>query len=386
MKQNLSFIKKRQFLPGPTQVWSQGGHENLITTTYHRSEGFKETLHYGRENLAAIFGSINKPLILTCSGTGAMESAVLNLTAKGDEVLVVAGGKFGQRWAKLCREYECKVHLLEVSWGEVCKLEELKQKLEEAPHIRACFFQGTETSTAVSFPVEEMTRVIKEKTQALVVVDTVTSLCSETITMDKWQVDCMIGSSQKGFGAPAGLSFVALSDLAIKKITKRPKFYFDYRRELENQDKGVTSWTPAMTLIEQLNFSLQRIREFGIENLRAHHKRITESLRCALKGLDLKLLAKSSYAKSVTGFYPPDGILAKELLQRIQSGYKVEITGGQEGLKDRILRIGHLGFVDPFDIISCLSALEFALKDLKSSHQMGTAVRVFMENYYKHTD
>ena len=377
------FFKGRQFLPGPTSVWLRGATDDLVRSTYHRSSEFKQTLLSVRKNLAPFFGTKTNPILFSSSGTGAMESAVVNLTNIADQVLVLSAGKFGERWVELCEAYDCQVHVLHIPWGEGPDFKVLEQKLKELPQLKACFLQGVETSTGVRFSIKKIGELVKKYTKAFTVVDAVTSLCSEKNEMDAWQVDCMIGGSQKGFGVSAGLSFFALSEYALDNLSQRPRFYFDYKKEFLEQEQGLTAWSSAVALVESLDFALKKIHDFGLESFIAQHSFIAQAVRKSLVQMGCQFFTKGEPSASVTAFYPPSGIKASELLKKLKGNYGVEFSGGQSQLKDKVLRIGHLGFLDPLDLVSAIAALEYALKDLGSSHKLGTGVSVFMEEYYK---
>ena len=230
------FIKNRQFLPGPTPIPTNHKNTHYENITYHRSKRFGDLLNVNRQLLTPIFGSTNLPLILTCSGTGAMESSVVNLTEENDEILVLSAGRFGQRWVDLLTAYHCTVHTLKIHSDHPFPFDDLKKILTK--NIKAIFFQASETSTGAYLPVSDICKKIKENSEALIVVDAISALCAHQIKMDEWQIDCLISGSQKGFGVPPGLAFVALSDKAMKMQSRRARFYFDYiflvRVELAN--------------------------------------------------------------------------------------------------------------------------------------------------------
>ena len=201
--------------------------------------------------------------------------------------------------------------------------------------------------------------------------------------LDSWHIDCLIGGSQKGFGVPPGLSFIALSSVAMEQFSDRQCFYFDLKREFKGQKKGVTAWTPAITLLEVLDQSLSKIEEIGLNNLIEHHSLLAQSVKLALKELGFVPLNEELCSNTLTAVYPPDGIDAKKLIQHLREKYKVICAGGQAGLSGKIVRFSHLGFVDTMDVLSGIAAVEFSLKDLGIDIRLGSGVGAFMQNLGK---
>lgn len=357
------FIKDRLFCPGPTPVPMEARLAAMDASVYHRTKPFYDTFIRCRELLAPMFGSKNLPLILTSSGTGAMEAAVVNLTAVGDKVLSINGGKFGERWGKLAQTYQCNTTIMSIPWGTAPTPTMLAAHLDAHPDTKLVFLHANETSTGVFFPLRELVATIRQKSDCLIVVDAISALGAHHLSMDEWGIDCVVAGSQKGFGIPPGLSFICLSDRAWERISPRSRFYFDLVREEKNQATGATAWTPATTLVASLKVSLEMLHETGLERVISHHKKMTEAVRAGARTLGLELFAKENYSNSLTAITVPNQIAGKALVKRLAQKYGAVFAGGQDQLEGKIIRFSHLGFVDRFEVIAGMAALEFALLD-----------------------
>lgn len=360
------FINQRLFCPGPTPVSREATQAGLRTTIYHRTPEFYSEFQQCQKLLAPFFGTTKTPIILTCSGTGAMEAAMTNLTAPGDTIIVIEGGKFGERWRKMGTAYGCDVKTFTVPWGASPDLGDLRTFLKGHTNAKAFFMQVTETSTGVSYPLADIIQLVKQETQALVILDAISGLVAESVAMDQWGVDCVLAGSQKGLGIPPGLAFLVLSDRAVAAFSLRPRFYFDLKREMENQKDGMTAWTPATTLIASLKVALEQLAAVGVSGCLDHHQKLARACRSGVKAMGFDLLAQSHPANGLTAVALPSSIDGGKLVKHLQSRYGIIAAGGQDQLKGKIIRLAHLGFVDPFDLITVMSALELALHDLSA--------------------
>lgn len=360
---NDEFRKQRLFSPGPTPIPLQFQMAALDKNPYHRTQEFYTVFLNCRKLLAKIMYSQQLPLILSSSGTGALESAVVNLTEVDDQVLVINGGKFGERWSKLCKAYSCNLKELKLPWGTAPTPDELASALKAQPSIKAVFFQALETSTGVALPVQELAKVVQDHSDALVVVDAVSGFASEMIKMDEWGLDALVTGSQKGLGLPPGLSFINLSAKAESRLSKRPKFYFDLKRELAEQKQGKSGFTPATQLVLMLERSLEYINSTGFEQVHQRHQLVAKSVRESLKQMGLKLFA-SRPACGLTSVLLPESIDGQILLQELAEKHQMVFAGGQEDYKGRLLRFAHMGYFDPNDIVAGLVALEEELQKL----------------------
>jgi serine---pyruvate transaminase len=384
--QNNRLITQRLFCPGPTPVNASTWRSMNDDTLYHRDSDFSQRLLSCQGYLKPIFGTAQTPLILTCSGTGAMEAAVTNLTSEGDSVVTVVGGKFGERWFNLCQAYGCNTHNFEIDWGTSPDITELIQTLERTS-AKALFLQAIETSVGVSYPVEQIASAIRQNPKTadtLIIVDAVSALCAQPSQMDLWEIDCMVSGSQKGFGIPPGLGFICLSERAQNSKSSRQRFYFDFDRELKSQQRGQTAWTPATTLVAGLESALEQLHEMGLSHVIHHHSRLAAATRAGMQALGLELFACSNPSNSLTAARLPEEIDGLELLDTLRITYGSTFAGGQEHLKGKIIRMSHLGMSDILHQSAGLAALEMALKEL--GHQsawgqgVGALLRVFHEN------
>jgi aspartate aminotransferase-like enzyme len=360
------FIQQRIFSPGPTPIPLEAKLAPLDSELYHRTDEFYAMHLRCAEVLRELFGAQQIPVILTCSGTGALEAAMVNLTVTGDEVVVVNGGKFGERWELLARQYGCDVKVLSVELGDSASPEALESLLAGCKSPRAFFVQANETSTGVRHPVGELTAVLKKRfPECLIIVDAISSFGAHPLHMEKDGFDCVISASQKGFGLNPGLAFIALSHRAWSRLSSRPRFYFDLGKELKGQLKGRSAWTPAIGLIQSLEVALQKIQSAGgIAAMVANHERLATAARAAVPAMGLELFPRRNPSNALTAIKVPAGIDGTRLQGLIKERYGVTIPGGQDELKGKILRLSNLGFVNRFDLLHGLAAVEFGLRDM----------------------
>jgi len=375
------FINNRLFCPGPTPVPDRVKHAALDTSLYHRSDDFYALFLDCCNKLKPIFGSDTLPLILAASGTGAMEAAMVNLTAAGDEVVVLNAGKFGERWEKLAKAYGCNVEVVRSPAGEAPGSDEAVAALKKLKSPRAIFMQANETSTGVRLPYEDIAQTVRSAfPHCLIVVDAISSLCAHPMKMEKMGIDCVVAGSQKGFGMAPGLAFIALSSRAWKSISKRERFYFDLERERKGQEKGRSAWTSPISLVQNLSEALLLIHEAGIDAVLAQHARHGAAARAAVHAMGLKLFPKGHYSDALTTVAVPQGLDGQALQNHLKSRYGAVFAGGQDELKGKILRFAHLGFVSRFDLLDGIAALEFSLKDLGWRFETGSGVGAAMRS------
>ena len=269
MKSHPVFEKLRIFAPGPTPVPQEVLSELAKSPLHHRTKEFVEILGRVRENLSFLFQTRQRSYVLTSSGTGAMEATVVNLFATGDEVLVIDGGKFGERWGKLAAKYGLTVHTIKVEWGHAANPDDVTKALKAFPKVRGVLLQASETSTAVSHPVEAIAKAVRANSDALVIVDAITALGVYDLPMDAWGLDAVISGSQKALMLPPGLAFLALSERAHeqRKRANIPAFYFNLNTEDKAAATGETAWTPAVGLICGLDVVLAKMKQSGLATL-----------------------------------------------------------------------------------------------------------------------
>lgn len=367
------FARERLFCPGPTPVPAIARMAAMNESVYHRSETFTTLIQASRKLLGELIGCRIPPVILTCSGTGAMESAVINFTAPGSQTLVVNGGNFGERWLQLNQAYNCNVHSLDIPWGSAPNPQQIVDKLQTLPECSAFFIQANETSTGVYYPIKEIASAVRSTNKKiLIVVDCISSLVAHEMRMDDWDIDVVVGGSQKGFGVPPGLAFVAISDRARNQFSNRPRFYFDLKREEAGQSKGDTAWTPAVTLVQALNASMQYLKQIGFSKLNEHHAKGAKAVREAGQAIGLDLFANGNYSNALTAFRLPSE--AKGLVKTLDARFGAIFAGGQGQLSGQIFRFSHLGFVDQLDIIGGIGAVELGLFQATGRDVLGKGV------------
>ncbi len=373
--------KYRLLTPGPVSVPERIRRAMSGTLLHHRSPEFIPIFNEVRAGLRKVFGTQRDVLILASSGTGAMEAAVANLTRRGDLAIVVRGGKFGERWAELCDSYGVRTVCIDVEWGRAVEPEAVRAAYRSHPDARCLFVQASETSTGVYHPIEALAALTREGPDRLIVVDGISGVGVHRLPMDAWGIDCMVSGSQKSWLLPPGLSFVALSERAEAALERsdHPRYYLDLRKELEGQAGAAPAYTPAVALILGLREALRMIEEEGLENVLARHASLARLVRGAAEALGLGLLAVDSPSFACTAIRLPDGVDGKKLEKTIRDRYGITVAGGQDKLSGRILRIGHMGDVDGFDMLTAIAALEMALLDLGHPVKLGAGTRMVLE-------
>lgn len=383
-------MKDKTFLmiPGPTPVPESVMLDIAKHPIGHRSSEFSSILKEVYANLKYVFQTQNDVFVFTSSGTGAMCAALENLVNEGDKVLSLVIGNFGNRWAKIAESRGAVVEKIEVSAGEVINPEVLKKRLEEDTNkeIKIVTLTHSETSTGAANDIKALCAIIREH-GAISVVDGVTSVCAMPCKPDEWGIDVLVSGSQKGFMIPPGLAFLTANERAWKvyEQCKHPSFYFDWAAHRKAVQGDTTPFTPAVNLIVGLNTALKMIKEEGIENVNARHKRHAMALRAAIRALNLQLLVpddeNASYA--ITSILPPDGITIPDIRKTLKNDYDIEVANGQNQLKDKIFRMGTLGFVCDRDLIASVGALEAALQKLGHKFTLGAGLQALITNLNK---
>ncbi|HON86356.1 MAG TPA: alanine--glyoxylate aminotransferase family protein [Syntrophorhabdaceae bacterium] len=369
-------MQKRYLLaPGPTAIPPEVLLKMAEPIIHHRNPMFEAVVEEVRENLKYLFGTKNEVLIFASSGTGAMEGAVTNMLSPGDKAICVRSGKFGERWANICKAYGVETINIDLPWGDSLDPALVEKTLKENPGVKAVYMQATETSTGVRFPVKEVAAIVKNYPETILVVDGITGVGVFELPMDEWGIDVLVGGSQKALMLPPGLAFAGVSDKAweFNKTSKIPRFYFNWQKELTNLQKNQTNFTPAISLIIGLRESLRMIKEEGLENIYKKFDVLANATREAAKALGLKIFAKTP-SPAVTAIVAPEGIDGQAIYKSMWKKYGVTGAGGQDQLKGKIFRIATLGYADKYDVITAIAALEFTLRDLGYKFQMGTGV------------
>jgi aspartate aminotransferase-like enzyme len=374
-------IKKQLFSPGPTPVPERVLLAMAGPVMHHRDPGYEVLFQEVREGLKYVFQTKQEVLVLASSGTGAMEAAVCNTLSQGDEALVVRGGKFGERWAEICEAYGVKVTPIDVTWGQAVDPALIKKALDAKPAIKAVLVQASETSTGVMHPIKEIADIVKGRAGTIVIVDAISALGVSDLPMDQWGIDVLVSGSQKALMLPPGLAFIALSAKAwgFAEKSNLPKFYFDLKKELGVAQKNQSQFTPAISLVVGLREALAMLKEEGLENVFKRHEKLAQATREAVKALGLELLAPTAPSNALTAVKAPEGVDGKKLKKNFEDQFGLIIAGGQSQLKGKIIRIAHIGYFQPLDIIQAVSTLELVLKGLGYPVKLGAGVKVAEE-------
>jgi aspartate aminotransferase-like enzyme len=368
--------KTRLFTPGPTPLLPAAQFAMAAADIHHRTPEFRALYTRVLAQLKDFVGTKNDVIILSSSGTGAMEASVSNLTSPGDRVLVLSAGKFGERWSALAKAFGCEVDLISVPYGQTFDLAEVKAALKL--ETRAVFVQANETSTGARHDVKAIGEILKAaNSEALLIVDGITGLGTSELDMDAWGIDVLIGGSQKAVMIPPGLSYLAVSQRAWDRMeaTYNPRYYFDLRKERKNAKNGESAYTPAVALIAALGAALDWIAAQADGDLAAGRKKlvdnaetIAEMTRAAVTAMGFKLFAVTPGA-AATAVYAPEGTDSGVVVKELKSRFGAIITNGQGEMKGQIFRIAHLGFFDFLDTIALIGALEQVV--IKSLPQLG---------------
>jgi aspartate aminotransferase-like enzyme len=374
-------MQKRYLLaPGPTAIPPEILLAMAEPILHHRNPLFEAVVAEVRENLKWLFGTKNEVLIFASSGTGAMEGAVTNMLSPGDKAICVKSGKFGDRWANICKAYGVQSLNIDIPWGDILEPAEVEKVLKANPDVKAIYATATETSTGARFPIQEIASIVRNYPNTIMVLDAITGLGVFEILQDDWGIDVLVSGSQKALMLPPGLAFAGVSDKAweFNKTSTLPKFYFNWAKELANLQKNQTNFTPAISLIMGLRESLRMMKEEGRENVFRRIDILARATREGAMALGLKVFAKSP-SPAVTAIVAPEGIDGQAIYKTLWKKYGVTGAGGQDQLKGKIFRIATLGYADKYDVITAISALEFTLKDLGYKFQMGVGVAKALE-------
>ena len=355
--------------PGPTIVPPAVREALGRPMDHHRTKEFQAVLKEVAEGLKKVFGTAQEVMILTSSGTGAMEAAAANLLCAGDEAVVIRGGKFGERWGEICEAFGVKFTPVDPAWGKPLDLKGLEQALKAHPKAKALFATLCETSTGVVFDVRGIRKAIASAgSQALLVVDAISGLGADSFAMDEYGVDVTVSGSQKGFMLPPGLAFIALSPRAWEAAakTKSPRYYYDLNLARKAWAETDTPFTPAISLIVGLKESLKIILSKGVEVFVAGHRANAEALRTAAEKMGLEIFTEPACSSNaVTAIKVPDGVDGKELLKRVRAQHNIVIAGGQgKELAGKVIRIATMGAVGPKEIQAGLTAVGQVLAEM----------------------
>jgi aspartate aminotransferase-like enzyme len=354
--------KRYLITPGPTPIPPEVAAAAAAPMQHHRSPEFRALLLETLDRLKRVFATENDIVLFTGSGTAAMESSVANLLSPGDRVVVASAGNFGQRWVKLVRAYGIEPVLVEQPWGERLDPARIGAAAGEA-ETAAVFVTHSETSTGVVHDVEAITAAVAP-TGALVVVDAVSSLGGVELATDAWGVDVVVSGSQKALMSPPGLAFASVSQRAWARAEHAtlPRYYLDWRLAADSQVKGDTAFTPAVSIVVALRTALDLILARGPAKVWEHNRRLARATRAGVNGLGLELFSPDDDSSAmVTALLMPEGIDGQECYTVLRDRHGIVLAGGHGPLRGKIMRIGHMGYMNEFDIVTALAGLEMAL-------------------------
>ncbi len=369
-------MKKRLFTPGPTPVPENVMLSMAAPIIHHRNPEFVEILAQVHEDLQYLFRTTQPVVVMTCSGTGGMESAISSLFGPGDKVVTVNAGKFGERWGTLVRTFTGNCVETMVPWGEAISPERIVEVLREHPDARGVCLTHSETSTGTSADIQSLCAAIREASDALILVDGITAIGAHEFRFDEWGADICITGSQKGLMMPPGLALIAVSERAKDIIEGRkghPQFYLSLKKALKSHAANDTPFTPAVTLIIGLAEALRMLREEGIENVWARHARLAAACRKGCEALGMKLFS-SSPSFAVTPVWLPEGVDWKQFNKTLKADNGITVAAGQDDFAGRIFRISHLGYYDELDMLAVIGGLEFTLKSMGVPFEIGAGV------------
>lgn len=370
-------FKEHLFTPGPTHIPLRVFEAMARPTLHHRTETFRKIFRSALDGMKWLVESPNDPIFLASTGTGAMEAALTNTCVAGDTIISVNAGKFGERWKEIGDRLGLTTIEIKAPSGSSPDLHEIEAVVRKHPQAKAFCVQYCESSTAVLHPVPEICAVVRKAAPGmLTVVDAISALATLPISLRELPVDILVGASQKALSLPPGLSMLFLSDRAWEIVDRTPprSLYFDLRVERSSHSKDTTAWTPAMNIILGLNATIAALREEGLEKTYARHRCASQAAVAGFQALGLEILGGPFAAPSLTAAFTPESVDAEKLRSHMVSHSGIRIAGGQDELKGRIVRIGHMGYMNYFDVLTALSGLEISLRAFGQKITPGSAV------------
>jgi len=368
------------FTPGPTMVPGDVALAGAKDMIHHRTDQFKAIYAKCATQLQTLFETKQRVLVLLSSGTGAMEAAVDATVAPGEKMITFNGGKFGERWGKIGAKLGCEVHEVKYGWDEYATPEMLEKAIADCPDAVAVFTQLNETASGIGNPIKELAEVC-HKHGKLIVVDGISGLTAMKCPMDEWGLDIVLTGSQKGLMLPPGLAFIALSEKLQQKMAGHPAriWYNDLRAQLKADGKDTHAWTSGVSLYQQLSVALDMMLEEGVDNI-IHRCHIQgEAIRAMAKAHGLGLLNGAHPGDVLTSILMPENVAASQLAKYCRGNWGIYFAAGQDEYKDKIIRIGHLGYQDHFETIMAVAAFEMAMKHFGADIELGKGVKVAQE-------
>ncbi len=349
--------------PGPVQLHPEVQKILSLPMIHHRTPEFDSILKTVLSDLKTLFVTKEKVFILSSTGSGGMEALLINVIRPKAKVLAIISGKFGERWAEMAEVYGAEVHKMNVPWGSAANVSDVEKFLKENPDTEIVMSQACETSTATVHPIKEIASVVA-KTKAVFLVDAITALGAMPLPMDEWQIDGIVAGSQKAIMLPTGLSLVSFSQKAWAKIKDNPtpRYYFDIRKEAAANDKGETFFSSNVALIRALDFVLKDIKSTGLDGLFKTIQRRAFYTRAMAHVLGLEVYSKNP-SDSVTALLLPPGFDGAKFREHLEKSYNVTVMGGQDQLKGKIIRLGHMGYITDTDLHQTTERLAAGLND-----------------------
>lgn len=372
------YMKTRLFTPGPVMVPERVLLKMAEPIIHHRTPEYEALFADVSAKLKKLFVTEGDVFTLASSGTGAMETAVVNILSRGDKAIAVRGGKFGERWHDICVAYGIEAIPLDVPWGTAVTPAQLKKALDENPGVKAVFTTLSETSTGIVTDLKALGELMRNY-DAVLVTDAVSGLGAHELRQDEWGIDVVVTGSQKTLMLPPGLGFISVSKAAWKMIEKSdlPKYYWDLRKYKKSLDKNQNPFTPPVTLLVGLQASLDMLLGEGLENVWKRHALVAKAMRAGIEALGLAIYPKNP-SNVLTTISVPEGVEGGKLVKALKK-YGVFPAGGQDSLKGKIVRIAHIGNLDEYDMLAALSGFEFALKETGFSFPAGSSLKAAQE-------
>ena len=364
------------FTPGPTQIPPEVVLAEASPMIHHRTSEFSDIFANMSEDLKYIFQTKDGEVFtFASSGTGGMEACVVNSVSRGDKAIVISGGKFGERWAQICETYGVNVVRIDVENGKAVKPEDLDETIKKEEDVKAVFATLSETSTGVVHDIEAIAKVVKGH-NLLLVVDGISGIAVQPFRMDDWGIDIAVTGSQKGFMLPPGLAFVCVAQSAWESIEKSdlPKYYWNFKKMQKALSNKTTAYTPAISLIMAARKSIEMIKKEDIENVWSRHARLAHATREGIKALGLELFAGDASGNVLTSVKIPEGVSFDAGIKKLRDETGVTIAGGQDELKGKMFRVGHMGYVNEFDIVLAISAVEKILHENGYNVELGKGI------------
>ena len=378
--------KTRLFTPGPTPLSPVVLQAMAKNIPHHRSEEFGAIFKGAREGLQRFFKTSQDVLILSCSGSGGMEAALVNTLSTGDTMLALVAGSFGERWASIGKAHGMDVQIIEAEWGTAVKPEAVKAALDANPKIRGVFVQHNESSTGVKHDIQAMASVVKDRADVILVVDAISGMGAMPFLTEAWGVDVVVVGSQKSLALPPGMAFLSVNEKAWQRIasSKSPKFYFDLERERKTQANFESAWTPPISLVVALDAVLKDLDAAGgVDVLVKNAGTLAAMTRGAARALGLPLLAPNDHGDALTAIKAPEGLEIASITRILKGEFKSEVAGGQGKLKGQIMRVAHLGYYDVTDILGLLGTLEIVLHKAGHKFTPGSGIAAATAEYLK---